>query len=238
MFSRLYGNTLANNPQHLFVAAAGNQNRMIDEEDPFSSCSIIMPNVLCVANSNQYDSRSSSSNWGKDMVHVFAPGEHILSTYGNVNYGPYVYLTGTSMACPQVSGLAALILTMQKNLTGEELKSYIVQNVQKKAQYADLVSSGGLIDIVETIRAVKIESTLINLLFMKAVLKSMFFLACGCNKNGSISLLCNSHGKCNCKTNVVGNTCNQCNSTFYGFPDCTGNNFVNSICSTGSNCVG
>ena len=170
-----WNNTLANNPQHLFVAAAGNQNRMIDEEDPFSSCSIIMPNVLCVANSNQYDSRSSSSNWGKDMVHVFAPGEHILSTYVDYQNYQYVYLTGTSMACPQVSGLAALILTMQKNLTGDELKSYIVQNVQKKAQYADLVSSGGLIDIVETIRAVKIESTLINLLFMKSVHKSIFF---------------------------------------------------------------
>ena len=78
-----------------------------------------------------------------------APGSAIMSTYpGN----RYVRLSGTSMACPQVSGLAALIMTM-RDIRGAQLKQLIEANVQKKSQYTDFVTSGGLIDVLATVQA-------------------------------------------------------------------------------------
>ena len=70
------------------------------------------------------------------------------------NKGSYGYYDGTSMACPMVSGLAALIMTMRGNLNGSQVKQLIEQNVQKKSQFNGLVTTGGLIDVDKTIKVV------------------------------------------------------------------------------------
>ena len=97
-------------------------------------------------------------NYGKPFVDVFAPGNGIASTWpmdapttGQVGY---MYSSGTSMATPHVSGLAALILSIRNDLSGEEVKKYIMDNVQKKTQYSELAVSSGLIDVGKTIKAV------------------------------------------------------------------------------------
>ena len=105
-----------------------------------------------MASSTQADQKSSFSNYGKDFVHVFAPGSSIYSTIPNNRYG---LKSGTSMACPHVSGLAALIMTMRNGLNGKDVKELIEANVQKKSGYENLVSSGGLIDVSKTIRTLK-----------------------------------------------------------------------------------
>ena len=49
------------------------------------------------------------------------------------------------------------------------------------------------------------------------------YLDCGCNIEGSISLHCNSIGKCPCKEKITGNKCSKCHSNHsIPFPDCTG----------------
>ena len=55
------------------------------------------------------------------------------------------------MACPTVAGLAALVSSINPNLTGKEIKNLILDNVQKRDFYADIASSSGLIDVAKTI---------------------------------------------------------------------------------------
>ena len=156
--ARAWGHVLQNNPEHLFITSAGNHNALIDNYNKPWTCGLNEPNLLCVASSTRDGQKSSFSNYGKDYVHVFAPGSKIYSTLPNNRYGP---ASGTSMACPHVSGFAALILTMRCDMSGQQVKQLIMNNVQRHYVYEDLVSSGGIIDIGRTIRALKTRGRLI-----------------------------------------------------------------------------
>ena len=61
------------------------------------------------------------------------------------------------MATPHVTGLAALVMSMRNDLSGEGVKELIKANVQEKTAYEDIVSSGGLIDVAKTIQALKMR---------------------------------------------------------------------------------
>ena len=140
------------NLDHIFIAAAGNDDVLIHDRNRFSPCSNKSPNVLCVASSDSSDAKSSFSNYGAKYVHVFAPGSNILSSTPGNEYASY---SGTSMACPMVTGIAALMCTMREDLTGFEVRDFMEANVQLKPQYTGLVRSGGLVDVGATIKALK-----------------------------------------------------------------------------------
>jgi thermitase len=82
----------------LIIAAAGNDNTNMK----------LYPagydEVIAVAATDQYDGKAWFSNWG-DWIELAAPGVDIVST---VPWG-YESSSGTSMACPHVSGVAALV---------------------------------------------------------------------------------------------------------------------------------
>ena len=145
-----YNNLANNNPNHLFVYAAGNSNQEVNANNPRFGCALEMPTQLCIAASTSSDTKASFSNYGTGMVHVFAPGQSILSTVLN---GAYSSLSGTSMAAPHVAGLASLLMSM-KVMNATETKSFIMNNVQVKSQYASYVNTSGLIDAYATIQAV------------------------------------------------------------------------------------
>ena len=139
---------LKKHSKHLFISAAGNENEEV--ESNFTPCAVQTSNSICVASSNKGDSRSSFSNYDSQYVHVFAPGSDIMSTVPGGKYGS---MSGTSMACPMVSGLAALMMSMRGEVSPAEVKDLIELNVQRKSKYSPYVSSSGLIDVDKTISA-------------------------------------------------------------------------------------
>ena len=82
-------------------------------------------NVITVGALNQNGERLSSSNYGANSVHIYAPGESIISTLPGNSYGNK---SGTSMAAPHVAGVAALMLSINPNISAEELRNAILNN--------------------------------------------------------------------------------------------------------------
>ncbi len=68
---------------------------------------------------------ASFSNYGKQSVGVFAPGVDVYST---VPGQQYEHNSGTSMAAPVVSGLAALIMAYYPDLSAAQVRSIILKS--------------------------------------------------------------------------------------------------------------
>lgn len=100
------------------VAAAGNSGRN-NYHYPAAH-----KHAIAVAATDAADNRANFSTYG-DFVSVAAPGVSIWSTYrGN----RYANMSGTSMATPHVSGLAALIFSMNPTLKPDEVRALIQDN--------------------------------------------------------------------------------------------------------------
>src|SRR5690606_875741 len=69
---------------------------------------------------------SSFSNYGKQTVDLFAPGSDIYSTMPGSTYKEQ---SGTSMAAPVVSGLAALIRSQYPDFSAAEVKQILMESV-------------------------------------------------------------------------------------------------------------
>ena len=87
--------------------------------------------VVAVGSVAENGTRSSFSNYG-DWVDICAPGSNILSTTPNNGYET---MSGTSMACPHVSGVAALIVSHfgGPGFTNDMLKAKLLGSANKSA---------------------------------------------------------------------------------------------------------
>ena len=127
----------------LFIAAAGNETNNNDAS-PSYPASYNLSNVIAVAALDANGALASFSNYGATSVHVGAPGVNIRSTYpGN----QYADLSGTSMAAPHVTGMAALLAAHRPNATMSQIKEAILTTVRPRASIASLTVTGGEIDL-------------------------------------------------------------------------------------------
>ena len=124
----------------LFVAAAGNEANNNDV-NPAYPASYTSENVLSVAAIDNKGQMASFSNYGRTKVHVGAPGVNILSSTLN---GKFESWSGTSMATPHVSGIAALLAAQFPNMTNLELKQRIISTARPLVTLRGKVQSGGL----------------------------------------------------------------------------------------------
>ncbi len=116
-----------NNYSGLFVCSAGNDGNNIDlQNNKVYPPSYKTDNMISVANMTSSDELASDSNYGANTIHLAAPGTSIYSTLPNSNYG---YMSGTSMAAPFVTGVAALIKSINPNFTTQFIKQTILNNV-------------------------------------------------------------------------------------------------------------
>lgn len=118
----------------LVVAAAGNGDKDSQIGQDLNAvpqspvCNDVGQNmVLGVGAVNDFGLRTTWSNYGSNCVDVFAPGEDILSTaVPNLDGGQaYTSEDGTSLAAPQVSGLAAILKGLYPEMNPKELIEHI-----------------------------------------------------------------------------------------------------------------
>ena len=153
----VYSSVISKNPNVVFVCAAGNDSANTDVTPHYpSSLTTQYSNVISVAATNYYDNLASFSNYGTKTVDVAAPGESVLSLYYASNTA-YCFDSGTSMAAPMVSGVAALMLSVNKDLSAKQVVSIIRDTVDKKSSLSGKVSTGGRVNAYAAV--VKAKST-------------------------------------------------------------------------------
>jgi subtilisin family serine protease len=123
----------------LFIAASGNSSADADKS-PHYPASFELPNIISVAALDRNDELASFSNYGAKRVHIAAPGAEILSTWLNNDFRE---ASGTSMATPEVSGVAALVLASEPKLSMEDLRARLLKSVDKLPALNGKVSTGG-----------------------------------------------------------------------------------------------
>lgn len=122
----------------VLVAAAGNDSYLTPDMVPAGYSS-----VIAVSATDSSDNLAYFSNYG-DEIEVAAPG---VSIYSTVLGGKYGYKSGTSMACPHVSGVAALILAVYPTYTNDQVRQTLWNTAEDLgAPGWDMYFGYGLVD--------------------------------------------------------------------------------------------
>ena len=135
--------TMVQQSDTLFVVCAGNNGTdLSDLANVHYPANAEGDNILTIANMRGDGELDPSSCYG-GPTQLAAPGTEIFNTKPSNQYD---YMTGTSMAAPHVSGVAALLLSYNPSLTAQDLRSRIVSNVTVSDKLNDKVSSGGYLN--------------------------------------------------------------------------------------------
>jgi subtilisin family serine protease len=133
----------------LFIAAAGNEGKNNDTQDASYPAAFTTDNMIAVAATDKNDATPSWSNYGKNTVHLAAPGVGVYSTLpGN----QYKSESGTSMACPHVAGAAALLWSKNPSWDYKKVKQVLLSSVDKVAGLESKTITGGRLNILKALR--------------------------------------------------------------------------------------
>ncbi|UYZ65066.1 S8 family peptidase [Hymenobacter weizhouensis] len=158
----------------LLVHSAGNESQNLDQQVQYPASVYQngqrIPNMITVgasARTNDENLVAEFSNYSKTQVDVFAPGSQIYSTLPQGRFGN---MSGTSMAAPVVSGMAAVLKSYFPQLTAEQLKRIILASAapthtrvrqpgsDKLVDFADLSQTGGVVNLYRAVQLAQQES--------------------------------------------------------------------------------
>ena len=151
-------NSLSAETGALFVIAAGNSG-----PGPYSvSAPGAADAALTVGAVDGADRLASFSSRGPRLgdsalkPDLTAPGVDVLaarSQYSPEGEGPYVAMSGTSMATPHVAGAAALLAEAHPDWTGQQLKDALVSTTKTTVQYSPFSAGTGRLDVAAAVRS-------------------------------------------------------------------------------------
>lgn len=131
----------------LLSICAGNQGRDNDIQPNYPS-SYPQANIIAVGNHDRTDNRYSGSNYGLNSVDIFAPGTLVYAPVLNASYSN---LTGTSMATPHVTAVAAAIKFLNPTWQAGQIKTSILSSSIPQTAYHQICNSGGRLNAVTAI---------------------------------------------------------------------------------------
>ncbi|MBK6861361.1 MAG: S8 family peptidase [Saprospiraceae bacterium] len=142
----------------LNVASTTNQNVDVDVEgDLPTTCE--SDYLLAVTNMDDLDKKDNNSGYGKKSIDIGAYGESVYTTYINNTYRTF---SGTSAACPQVSGAVGLIYSLPcTNLAALtksnpaqaalEVKQILINSAKQNDDLTNITVSGGVMNIFQSL---------------------------------------------------------------------------------------
>jgi len=146
--------TYAQNNDVVVVVVAGNAlaNNGPNDNDAAAArypCNFTQPNLVCVAALDQHYALASFSNWGASSVDVGAPGTNILSAWAGA--ASYNTIDGTSMASPEVAGLAAMLRAYNPQYTYADTVGAIKNGGRSVPALAGKTTTGKAVDVMSSL---------------------------------------------------------------------------------------
>lgn len=138
---------IATSSETLFIVAAGN-NSTNNDVQPRYPCNYELPNLVCVASTDEFNELSSFSNYGQVSVHLGAPGERIPTTHPQ----GYADFYGTSAAAPHVSGVAALLWARHPDASVGSVVQALLNGVEPLPSLNGKTRSGGRLNAAGALR--------------------------------------------------------------------------------------
>ncbi len=136
----------------LFVTAAGNTGKNNDKTPVFPA-NLQLPNLISVAFIDCNGTLDPDSNYGVSTIDIAAPGKDIYSTI----VGNYGSSSGSSMAAPYVTGLAAMIYAYQDYRYPLQVKEQIINTLTPLNSLNGYIIHPGIPNASEAIRSLTLS---------------------------------------------------------------------------------